>query len=1217
MPDKSELDRHKSRIVALFAENKLEDVIRMMGEDGFMASSSEYCTQLNHWGVRKNLKKSEWRAAMRRLDILTSRHRKIRLIISGRVVPEQKIQLVRRRYCQDRPSYARASLSAGDSGSVPECVSFEANEGDQRWSPCTNIDGNSMSQDPSTPDRDAGMLKLMMPDISSSDPRLGFNSSMEQQEPEVSGSLPTEGVDSPLQDENFQDLGMAVSGREDLIAGASNTSVPDLPWQFITQSPEWPEQYRSGHNNPLSPFWNMMSPGSFRNHEAPPQPFELLRGLPFSRFERLLETNSIVVRDLLPKVQGYHLVYGLHQPITQFLMDAADMEYSRPNTRRCNAIAYNFSPRPLLQSFETLLPGEVPREQDDLVSRNEAFATKFVRLLMFSTVNSFSGLEDIPTSSVIKLLGRYGNLGAFISQILKKSPGYAAKALAENLLKAAIEAQDGTIIKLLLEGQYVDVNKTICDVDGEKFTAIERTTVLQSLQLTALLLESKADVKRTFSSHPSGMGPLARLIHGIPLGSTITRSTISLVQLLLDAGAKLDMIALRQIFEHLHGGELLYLLVPMLSAGQHTDLISGGILSLVAEHLEDEEALEATQVILQACQQTHEGNCLVKFTGKLDWALIQAAIKGHLQLVRILLPYSRSLEKVLSAAVRSGKRELIDLILTKKPDLNAAAHIIDMEHWNPMQAGLFRSITTPLAEAIKTCDENLIQLFENLSQMSHLNCGGKFEAVIAAAAKMGNVQYVHKLLHHHPWPNPEEMSDALLYSIQSGHEEIFHTLLNAVADVNKRREKLLAAALFQRNEGIVHAILEADIGYGEPQQVPFVEAIRWGNRSIIMDLFSTFPIMKLDSYAFVETLKTGNIDLFDFIVEKGLMGEFELTHCLEVAISRGDTKMLFRLIELGANPSGPRILALAAEKQPGMLPLFLAPIVRSKRRFVPGFGTCALKIAIRQGLPGLDVVDILLSSEGIDTDGFEEGSFSSTEELRPLGLAIKESRTHSHANVAIIRRLLKAGCNPNNIVILNTIPIVSNQTGLLAAIQTKSEDLVQLLIDHGADVNREPRFGVKLSPLQQAAKLGCLDIVRLLLKKGANPNARPAVRSGGTALQFAAMSGNWNIAAELLSHGADLQAAPSKLNGRWPLEGAAEHGRLEMIEFLWKASGGGFDDKQCDRAMKLAESNGHFGCQDLITELSASKGAFTNFSPLGNLAANLWSDELDLTAISW
>ncbi|OTB06015.1 hypothetical protein M426DRAFT_319378 [Hypoxylon sp. CI-4A] len=97
---------------------------------------------------------------------------------------------------------------------------------------------------------------------------------------------------------------------------------------------------------------------------------------------------------------------------------------------------------------------------------------------------------------------------------------------------------------------------------------------------------------------------------------------------------------------------------------------------------------------------------------------------------------------------------------------------------------------------------------------------------------------------------------------------------------------------------------------------------------------------------------------------------------------------------------------------------------------------------------------------------------------------------------------------------------------------------------------------------------------------------------GATALQFAAIHGNLEMAIILIEHGARLDVPPPRSpHGRWPIEGAAENGRLDMIQLLWNANNGPFDDKQCQKAIRLAEYQGHFGCSDLIRELMAKSTA--------------------------
>lgn len=80
-------------------------------------------------------------------------------------------------------------------------------------------------------------------------------------------------------------------------------------------------------------------------------------------------------------------------------------------------------------------------------------------------------------------------------------------------------------------------------------------------------------------------------------------------------------------------------------------------------------------------------------------------------------------------------------------------------------------------------------------------------------------------------------------------------------------------------------------------------------------------------------------------------------------------------------------------------------------------------------------------------------------------------------------------------------------------------DVVQYLLDKGADLNARDRFGQ--SALGSAASKGQMNIIRLLLDKGADVNA-----NGGDALQSAACAQNSHIEIVnlLLARGADVNA---------------------------------------------------------------------------------------------
>ncbi|KAI1339119.1 ankyrin repeat-containing domain protein [Xylariaceae sp. FL0016] len=303
-----------------------------------------------------------------------------------------------------------------------------------------------------------------------------------------------------------------------------------------------------------------------------------------------------------------------------------------------------------------------------------------------------------------------------------------------------------------------------------------------------------------------------------------------------------------------------------------------------------------------------------------------------------------------------------------------------------------------------------------------------------------------------------------------------------------------------------------------------------------------------------------------------------LNDCLVAAICRRNSDMITKLCLQGANVSDKTVIK-AAIMYPSDSFHTLLTSTRHKEATPCGLNTDVLIWAICHRHSAAEKVRLLLQMVQVDIHGF--GRCGHRCDRTPLGAAIKYCRE----SLSIVVMLLDAGCNPNDIAECYE-PYISkfreNETALLLEINSRRKDLVELLINRGARVNEPAKRALKRTPLQKAAEVGSLEIVVLLLNEGADVNGMSAVRNGGTALQFAAISGNCNIAAMLLSRGARLDTPPPRVNGRWPLEGAAEHGRLAMIEFLWKVQDHlacaypdglvpGFEPDICQNARKLAE----------------------------------------------
>ncbi|KAJ5922188.1 hypothetical protein N7516_009891 [Penicillium verrucosum] len=121
----------------------------------------------------------------------------------------------------------------------------------------------------------------------------------------------------------------------------------------------------------------------------------------------------------------------------------------------------------------------------------------------------------------------------------------------------------------------------------------------------------------------------------------------------------------------------------------------------------------------------------------------------------------------------------------------------------------------------------------------------------------------------------------------------------------------------------------------------------------------------------------------------------------------------------------------------------------------------------------------------------------------------------------------------------------------MAASYEGHENLVQILLDHGADVNAlgGDRYG---TALQAASYEGHRNIVQTLLYHGADINDLGGYRYG-TALQAASYEGHENLVQTLLDHGADVNDpggnAPGGIYGT-ALQAASYEGHENLVQTL-------------------------------------------------------------------
>ena len=209
----------------------------------------------------------------------------------------------------------------------------------------------------------------------------------------------------------------------------------------------------------------------------------------------------------------------------------------------------------------------------------------------------------------------------------------------------------------------------------------------------------------------------------------------------------------------------------------------------------------------------------------------------------------------------------------------------------------------------------------------------------------------------------------------------------------------------------------------------------------------------------------------------------------------------------------------------------------------------------------------LLVTKGADINVVSE--FSSSIKGHPRGSALLEACITNRLDV--VKLLLELGartdeksqtpliqsCYLRNIDVIRLfichvadVNIIDNggHSGLSVACEHGYDDLVELLVDHGADVNMPSDVHYYKHALICACLSGHVSTVKLLLDRGANVNGI----GYGIPLIVACQKGRINIVRLLLERGADVNVVP--IDGFTPLIEATvfDHNRLgrDLIDLL-------------------------------------------------------------------
>ena len=222
-----------------------------------------------------------------------------------------------------------------------------------------------------------------------------------------------------------------------------------------------------------------------------------------------------------------------------------------------------------------------------------------------------------------------------------------------------------------------------------------------------------------------------------------------------------------------------------------------------------------------------------------------------------------------------------------------------------------------------------------------------------------------------------------------------------------------------------------------------------------------------------------------------------------------------------------------------------------------------------------DIVEYLVNAEGININAQDNSLYT------PLLYAVEKKQT----NIAelLIKKLAEKDSTGNALNIMGRSKnqnISIDKTPLYEASQNGSLDIVKLLAENGADLNKKASNGI--SPIDIAFQNDHLDIMKYLIEQGADinlidnngmsliskiivKNSKDSVdlvdyliekgskinrqsNDGWTPLHEAVQAGNKKMVQLLLDHDAFVNAADTK--GWTPLHEASQRGNIEIFKLL-------------------------------------------------------------------
>ncbi|KXT05510.1 hypothetical protein AC578_3693 [Pseudocercospora eumusae] len=844
-----------------------------------------------------------------------------------------------------------------------------------------------------------------------------------------------------------------------------------------------------------------------------------------------------------------------------------------------------------------------------------------LKLIGYAIANNFAGIDESTSRDVAykflrTILSPTIEGQGINSQLVREISQLALlKPIAETLFRGAVESGDAIVVSHVLSwpGVEVDVDSTVCSLNGKRLTPMEAAASLGDLRLVRLLLQHKADPNKTFGDNEEIYYPDCRC--AMKFGGALYHAcmgsdpTLELARSIVQYEGNMCSQDIKNSGGRLHPSVNALLVGSAVPQGCMSRVEAGVIHTLMLGMDEEEQKLvlhSAQTAGLDLQTDYHDPTTQHRLDGetRLSRIIDIAAQQGHLNTVRLLREWQHSFtDHTLVAGIRSQNAALLDYLLNENAPTLCFSH---------------QYCTTPFAEAIRVKDFRVLSIVRKAYNEEQLIPDkNAFCAAIAAASEAGNEELLAELMAMRFSSSLNILGYALTRACESDNIAIARKLLDAGASVARGQYTNvmgftpdcdfasscpcpLISAVSNRNADMIELLLEHDIGEEEHNEgydpAGFQSAVaRWNSPWIVHLLLKSRFILDTGRLL-AAAVEAADSNMVQFLLTDPIANArnsprysdapgFYRRGVYGTAIIQQDQGIFRLLLEHRSAwclAQEPDAFAAALQWAPNLYQslvdkVFSCDLPRHSRTG-DGYFEKTWFEAIMRKRP--DMVHWIASSIApLPRDRLYHFNHPDL-----LNIAIKNREETP------LRFLIECGLDLDSpLQLLGRLHDGSRRprdTTLLKYIRAKNLREVKLLLDLGASVNLPAKYGIKRTPLQQAAETGSLSIIELLLLRGADIHAATATRSGGTPAQLAAINGFVGVVQYLDRHGDNIWAPGCTVNGRTALEGAAEHGRYEMVH--WLASRNPPDLTQYEKAAAFARDNGHSAItrlQDMLTGL--------------------------------